>query len=58
MRILALTVILYGCGSVQTINGVRVPKERHEVGNYILITGVAFGLGYYLGNEVLPIKKN
>lgn len=58
MRILALAVILTGCGSVQTINGVRIPKDQPNVKNYILVTAVSFGFGYYLGKEVLPQKKN
>lgn len=60
MRVLALTVVLTSCGTLQTINGVRIPKsnERPNIKNYILVTGVSFGFGYYLGSEVLPQKKN
>jgi len=60
MRVIALTVILTSCGTLQTINGVRIPKrnERPNIKNYILVTGVSFGFGYYLGKEVLPQKKN
>lgn len=50
--VLALFV-LSSCGSVQTINGVRIPKDKPNVKNYILVTGCAFGFGYYLGKEVI-----
>lgn len=60
MRVIALSGLLTSCGTVQTINGVRIPKnnERPNIKNYILVTGVSFGFGYYLGKEVLPQKKN
>lgn len=56
--IIALTVI--SCGSVQTINGVKIPKsnDKPNVKNYVLAGALGFGFGYYLGKEVLPQKKN
>lgn len=57
--ILALAVILSSCGSVQTINGVRIKDktQRPVVKNYILVTAISFGFGAYLGREVLPQRK-
>ena len=61
MKKLLILILLssVGCGSVQTINGVRI-KDRTEkpvVKNYILVTVISFGFGTYLGKEVLPQKK-
>lgn len=60
MRVIALTVILTGCGSVQTINGVKVPRsnDKPNFKNYCLVGVSCFAFGYYLGKNVLPQKKN
>lgn len=59
MRVLALAVILTSCGTLQTINGVRLPKDDEpKIKSYVAITVISFGFGYYLGKEVLPQKKN
>ena len=44
--ILALTVILYGCGSVQTINGVKYkkPATTQNVKTYTVVCIGAFGV--------------
>lgn len=57
MRVFVL-MCLVGCGSLQTVNGVRIPKDRPNTKNYILSGVIGFGFGYYLGKEVLPQKKN
>ena len=48
---------LVGCGSIQTVNGVRIPKDKPNTKNYILSGVIGFGLGYYIGKEVLPQKN-
>lgn len=45
---------LFGCGSVNSINGVRIPKERPNYKAYVLVIGCSFVFGYYMGSEVLP----
>lgn len=45
--------MLSSCGSVQTINGVRIPKDRPNVKNYCLVGVTCFGFGYYLGKNVI-----
>lgn len=52
---LALLIVLSSCGSVQTINGVRIPKsnDKPNYKNYIFVAGVSFGFGYYLGKNVI-----
>ena len=59
IRVIALASLI-GCGSVQTINGVRIPRsnEKPNVKNYCLVGVSCFAFGYYLGSEVLPQKKN
>ena len=60
LKVLVLAFFLIGCGSVQTINGVRIPRsnDKPNVKNYVLVGVASFGFGYYLGSNVLPQKKN
>lgn len=55
--IICIAICLTGCGSVQTINGVRV-KDKPPIKDAVFVGVVSFGFGYYLGSEVLPQKKN
>ena len=48
---------LVGCGSIQTVNGVRIPKDKPNTKNYILSGVIGFVFSYYLGTEVLPQKN-
>ena len=45
MRVIALTVILTGCGSVQTINGVKAkqPATNQNVKTYVFVCVGVFG---------------
>lgn len=56
IRLIGLTLLI-GCGSVQTINGVRV-KDKPPIKEAVFVGVISFGFGYYLGSEVLPQKKN
>lgn len=55
MRLIILLIFLSSCGSVQTINGIRIkPKQSPDIFIYV----VSFGFGYYLGkNYFKPITK-
>lgn len=59
MKKLLILILLssVGCGSVQTINGVRV-KDKPPIKEAVFVGVISFGFGYYLGSEVLPQKKN
>jgi len=56
MRIFVFTCLI-GCGSVQSINGVRLKKPLKNQHNKVLVGVATFGLGYYLGSELLPKRK-
>lgn len=56
MRIILL-LLLTSCGSIQTINGVRIPKDRPNIKTYVAVTAIGFGVGYYAGKNILPQKK-
>lgn len=58
VKILLLSVVLAGCGSVQTINGVRIPKEKPNYKNYMFVGVTSFAFGYYLSNNILTKKRN
>lgn len=59
MKFLMLLMLCASCGSVQTINGVRVKDNRQQPNAkaYIVSGVIGAGFGYYLGTEVLTIKK-
>lgn len=51
IRVIALASLI-GCGSVQTINGVRIPTKQKEVPKKEILAGfVLFGAGYYIQKE-------
>jgi uncharacterized protein YceK len=43
MKIIVLAILLIGCGSVQTINGVNVKKPKQNVKNYSMVCIGSFG---------------
>jgi len=56
MLLIVLAVLFTSCGSVQTVNGVRIkPKMNHH--NDVFIGVVSFGLGWYVGTYVIDVKK-
>lgn len=58
IRLIGLTLLI-GCGSVQTINGVRIPTRQKEVPKKEILAGfVLFGAGYYIQKEHNVVKKN
>ncbi len=46
MRLFVLTCLI-GCGSVQTINGVKLKRKPETKPNYAMYVGTFF-IGYYL----------
>lgn len=51
-----LIQISASCGSVQSVNGVRVKSPAKSVRAEVFIGIAAFGAGYYLGDKYI-IKK-
>lgn len=46
------SLLLFSCGSVQTINGVRVPnKQKQTSRGEVAVLVISFGFGYYVGKN-------
>lgn len=56
-KIIFLLVMLTGCGSVQSVNGVRVKGPAKSVRKDVFVGVVSFGAGYYLGKELIKSKR-
>jgi hypothetical protein len=52
-----LIQILASCGSVQSVNGVRVKGPQKTVRKDVFIGIAAFGAGYYLGDKYIIKRK-